>query len=249
MSLQATKFPPTMDTSQFDLTTDFFMPTLTRSTNYDRGVGFFSSGWLQKNAKGMRLFAENDGRARWVTSPILSPRDWEALKKGKDAQDDPVLLSALKKNIQDLEHALEQETLSALAWMVADGILDFKLALPKNRLEGGDFHDKFGVFTDMWGDQIAFRGSYNDSLQGHRNYEAINIFKSWDQSLAPFVDGISERFERLWNNEDPNISIYDLPEAARASILQLRKHSRPYSKPKLGKQKSIGEAQVKYQIP
>lgn len=231
MSLQTTNFPPTMDTSQFDLTADFFMPTLTSSTNYDRGVGFFSSGWLQKNARGMRQFSENDGRARWVTSPILSPRDWEALKKGKDAQDDPILLSALEKNIQDLENALERKTLSALAWMVADGILDFKLALPQNRLDGGDFHDKFGIFTDKNKDRIAFRGSYNDSIQGLRNFESINIFKSWDESLLAYVDGISKRFEMLWHNQDPNVRTFDLPEAAREQILQLRVDSRPYSKP------------------
>jgi hypothetical protein len=32
--------------------------------------------------------------------------------------------------------------------MIADEILDFKLALPRNKLERGDFHDKFGVFVD-----------------------------------------------------------------------------------------------------
>jgi len=27
-------------------------------------------------------------------------------------------------------------------------VLTFKLALPANKLAGGDFHDKFGIFTD-----------------------------------------------------------------------------------------------------
>lgn len=29
-----------------------------------------------------------------------------------------------------------------IGWMVADGILDFKLALPRNKLEQEEFHDK-----------------------------------------------------------------------------------------------------------
>jgi hypothetical protein len=74
---------------------------------------------------------------------------------------------------------LAKDTLSALAWMVADEILTFKLALPQNKLAGGDFHDKFGVFTDAEGNQVSFSGSPNESIQGFYNYESNKIFKSW----------------------------------------------------------------------
>jgi len=57
---------------------------------------------------------------------------------------------------QDLRKALNEETLSALAWLVADGFLDFKLALPCNKLDQGEFHDKFGIFTDSKGNQVSF---------------------------------------------------------------------------------------------
>jgi hypothetical protein len=80
--------------------------------------------------------------------------------------------------------ALEEETLSALAWLVADGILSFKLALPRNKLERGEFHDKFGVFTDAEGNQVSFNGSYNDSIQGTINYESIKVFCSWQPTFA-----------------------------------------------------------------
>ncbi len=39
------------------------------------------------------------------------------------------------------------------------------------------------------------------------------------------------RFERLWNNEDPNVRVFDLPEAARAQIVRLRTSERPYPRP------------------
>lgn len=83
---------------------------------------------------------------------------------------------ALEININDLGRLLEQETLSNLSWLVADGILDFKLALPRNKLDQGEFHDKFGIFTDADGNKVSFNGSYNDSIQGTRNYESIKIF-------------------------------------------------------------------------
>ena len=235
-----------MDTSTHDLSTEFFIPLLSNSIRYDRGVGFFSSGWLRINAQGMLAFANNGGRARWVTSPILDEADWEALQTGYNARGDPVLHRALKHNITNLARTLEKDTLSALAWMVADEIITFKLALPFQKLDQGDFHDKFGVFTDSHGNQVSFNGSYNDSIQGTRNYESIKIFCSWQTSFAPLVQADAERFERLWSNLDPNVQIFDLPEAARQNILRLRTGERSYAEPAWIKLRRISETQSMY---
>lgn len=221
--------PVALDTSANDLIRDFFNPMLLCAVAYDRGVGYFSSGWLRIAARGMLAFAEHGGRARWVTSPILDPADWEALRQGDAARIDPVLRKSIAQNIGNLEEALEEDTRSALAWMVADGILEFKLALPRNLLEQGDFHDKFGVFRDASGNRVSFNGSYNDSIQGTRNYESIKVFGSWLPAFAPLVQADKNRFEKLWCNLDPNVRVYELPEAAREQILQLRTGERPYT--------------------
>lgn len=248
MSLKSLDFPSVLDTSGADIIADFFVPALSASVRYDRGVGFFSAGWLQIAAEGMAAFARNSGRARWVTSPILSEEDWQAMQLGEAARCDEVLRRAIGHSLDDLEHAMEQETLSALAWLVADGILDFRLALPRNKLERGDFHDKFGIFTDADGNQVSFNGSYNDSIQGTRNYESIKIFHSWHSSLAPLVQADAERFERLWNNFDPNVQVFDLPEAAHARIVRLRRQERPYLEPDWEKLHLLREAQTLYEV-
>ena len=148
-------FPPILDTSSDDIIRDFFNPALAVSVRYDRGVGFFSAAWLRLAAQGMTTFAANGGYARWVTSPILSEDDWNALQEGSAARQDETLRLAMETNIRDLRKSLQEETLSALAWLVADGILDFKLALPRNKLDQGEFHDKFGIFTDAEGNQVS----------------------------------------------------------------------------------------------
>jgi DNA phosphorothioation system restriction enzyme len=231
MSLKDVGTLPYLDTSTNDLIADFFVPMLANSIKYDRGVGFFSSGWFRIAAKGMAEFAINGGKARWVTSPILSEQDWEALEIGEKAKHDLGLKKMLSRNISDLSSTLESETLSAISWMVADSIIEFKIALPGNKLQQGDFHDKFGIFMDTLGDKISFNGSYNDSIQGTRNYESIKVFCSWNPAYEPLVIADAERFERLWNNEDPNVFVVDLPEASKNQIIQLRKHERPYPKP------------------
>lgn len=228
MALRKYTFPITIDTSSADIIADFFVPALSASVRYDRGVGYFSAGWLRLTAEGMLVFAENGGRARWVTSPILDVDDWNALQQGAAARYDLLLREVLQRNITSLEDTLQRDTLSALAWMVADEILDFRLALPRNKLIGGEFHDKFGVFTDAEGYKVSFNGSYNESIQGTRNYESLKVFSSWEEPYAPLAKAEHERFERLWANLDPNVQVYTLPDAARASILKLRSKERPY---------------------
>lgn len=80
MDLKFFEFPPILNTSDADIIADFFVPALGASVRYDRGVGFFSVGWLRVTAEGMVTFARNSGRARWVTSPILNEENWQALQ-------------------------------------------------------------------------------------------------------------------------------------------------------------------------
>ena len=82
MLLSTLNLPTTIDTSTADMAADFYAPALSVSLRYDRGVGFFSSGWLRMVAQGLLPFATNGGRARIITSPILDAADWEALEKG-----------------------------------------------------------------------------------------------------------------------------------------------------------------------
>lgn len=227
-SLRTSDIPLVVDTSHHNLVENLFQPALRAAVKYDRGVGFFSAGWLRINAKGMSTFASNGGRARWITSPILSDSDWHSLLEGVQARSDDALKLAMQKNVTELEEQLAQDTLSTLAWLVADNVLDFKLALPRNKLVGGEFHAKFGIFTDEAGDQVCFNGSYNDSIQGTLNYETIHVFHGWETSTAGYVTSFESRFDRLWNNQDPNVQVFDLPEAARAQILKLRTCDRPY---------------------
>lgn len=230
MGFRSLHFPTVLDTSSHDLIAEFFVPALRNAVQYNRGVGFFTSGWLRAASEGMVHFANNSGHARWITSPILQPGDWIALTEGVAARSDPNLQKIIERNIADLATTLERDTLSALAWMVADEILDFKLALPRNSLHG-EFHAKFGVFTDEDGNQVCFNGSYNDSQHGLLNYESIFVFSSWYPEFHVLTQDTSNRFERLWNNQDPNVRVFELPEAAREQIVQLREQDRPYNAP------------------
>lgn len=247
MSLKKLNLPITIDTSSANMVTDFYEPAISVSVRYDRGVGFFSSGWLRLLSKGLMQFAANGGRARIITSPILDEADWNALQAGIKGRLDPMLRAALMRNIAELQQTLEDDTLSALAWMVCDEILVFKLALPQNKLSG-DFHDKFGIYTDAEGDCVSFNGSPNESIQGTQNYESNRIFKSWEPAFGPLVEADIKRFERLWENEDPNVRVFDLPEAGREQIVRLRRGKRPYPEPAWVKANRVNEVGMSYSV-
>ncbi len=223
---------PLFNTSTDEVEREFLVPALQRALRYDRGVGFFSSAWLRRVSSGLLALANNGGRARIVASPKLSANDWAALCQGIDAQSDPRLLAALTRSVDQLASDLTTDTLAALAWMVADGLLEFRIAMPAGGLDG-DFHDKFGQFHDAHGNVVAFHGSPNDSEQAFRNYESISCFYSWldARENQRAHDGV-ERFSRLWENRDPNVRVFPLPEAIKRNLVQFTQHShRPYSRP------------------
>ena len=86
--------------------------------------------------------------------------------------------------IDEIEDALVKDRISALAWMVATGVLDIKLALPiddQGEIKPGLYHEKIGIFSDKVGDFVAFTGSPNETQGGLLdNYESIEVFWSWD---------------------------------------------------------------------
>lgn len=213
---------PVYDSECYDLIRDLQVPLLRQAKDYLRGVGFFTSGWLRLAAQGMAAFVMGGGSARIVVSPILDVADWEALKFGESAKTDAVLREVLERNIEDLAITLENDTRNALAWMVADGLLEFRFALPRNRESSGDYHDKVGIFTDGNGDRVAIHGSLNDSIKASLNGEAFSVFKSWELGQSPYVEMHKTRLEALWNNQNKQFSVYRIPEAIRDKFIQLR---------------------------
>lgn len=223
------ELPRVIDTSNTDFIKEFYTPLLSRSVGYKRGVGYFTSNWAQSAARGLTQLAKNGGTAKWLTSPQLSKKDWEAIVEGEQAKQDERLRQVLKRSIEDLRGDLKEDTREAIAWMIADGLLEIRLAIPQNSLSG-DFHDKFGLFYDQDGNRVAFHGSKNDSEQALRNYEAYTIDCDWlSQRDKEGVNYHEKRFDDLWDNKDHNVAVYTIPEGIEEELADLREYdTRPY---------------------
>ena len=228
-SLRDLDLPESLDTSDDDTAGRFYVPAMSAAVRYDRGVGYFTSAWLTYVAEGLAALAENGGKMRLITSPHLSPEDWSAVKQGEDAKSDPHVLATLNGVIDDLEGAAKSKPLTVLAWMIADGRLDMRIAVPTARLSG-DFHIKIGVFEDSQGDYIAFNGSPNETAGGFQNFEHLHIHLGWTNDRdALHARSVANTFDRLWEKHDPNVRCYSLPTAIRKRLVTFAsKSARPY---------------------
>lgn len=221
-----------IETSETDFINEFYNPLLSNAVEYKRGVGYFTTNWLESAARGLVDLAESGGKAKWITSPILEEADWQAIKRGDEARRNPEVKQALKTTVDSLEEELTSDTRNAIAWMVADGLLEIQFAVPHGDLEG-IFHDKFGIVTDRSGRRVAFHGSQNDSQQSFQNYEAYTVDCDWiSEREKEAVDIHEARFDELWENKKSNVTTFSIPESIENDIADLREPGkRPYNPP------------------
>ena len=220
-----------LDTSEDNLINELYTPCLKWAERFDRGVGYFTTGWLTYNVAGLSDFASRGGKMRLITSPILSTQDTDAII-GADNQDGSAFLrleAALLDDVETLKQEMEADILNAFSWMLYDGIIDMRFAIPCQKLEEGNFHDKFGIFY-KGNDALSFSGSINDSKHGFQNYESIKVFKTW-AGTQEYVDADVSRFEKIWNRKDRNLKMFTIPQAVKDKIFELRTPDRPYSLP------------------
>jgi superfamily II DNA or RNA helicase len=214
---------------------DVFIPALENSVQYDRITGDFSSAVLSIFADGLETFVDNDGLMRIMTGVELFEEDVNAIKRG---QADEVLLDAI--NWDGVMDGYSDAVLEALAWLVAEGYLQFKLGAVQDENgnvrgnEYGAWHQKMAVFTDSDGDTISIVGSPNESFKAlRRNRESISVNRSWVANTDEEWDeerrvaSHREEFEKLWCDDAPDSIVIELPEAIERNLLQYKPDAEP----------------------
>lgn len=217
------------DTSGNNISKELIIPLLSHATIYNRGVGYFTSNWISLNLQGILAFIENGGKAKIVTSPYLEDEDIDSIYQGEIAKQNHTLHRVLSNEVKRMREHLDYEKKTLLAWLVADELLTFKIAIPQNNT--GIFHDKYAIFCDANGDKVVLHGSLNDSLKGFTlNGEGVSVFKSWEPGLSDYITFHEEKFEQLMKKDNNFYKIYDVPETIKQNLIELKgpKELRPY---------------------
>lgn len=198
-----------------DFDNDFLSPCYRESIKLDRGSGFFSLKSLLLSFDGLLKFIKNGGCIRLICNPQLSAEDISLIDASINLKD--LIVSKLIKQI-DIENVdfteNQLDKLDVICNLISLGRLTIKIAY----MSGGIYHEKVGVFTDKEGDKVYFCGSNNATIQANiYNYESFHVTLSWYDQMGEIQDAESN-FERLWNNEIPQLEVMDFPDAVKNKI-------------------------------
>jgi hypothetical protein len=217
--------------SQGNLLEGFYRPALQESIRYWRITGYFSSRSLLQVLDGVEqlVLASPDGRGhgqmRLITGFFMRRADLQAL--GSSQTPEQLLEQQLChhfpfRGVQPGDGSAADLGAELLAWLVHQGHLEIRVGLPVHEgqisTDGAIFHAKEGVIEDSTGDRLAFTGSINETPNGWTtNYETFDVFCSW-RGEEHRVDAKERHFLRLWQNEDPGVRTFSLPEAFRQQL-------------------------------
>lgn len=224
--LQEFHFEPDYNKAYDNIAESFYLPCMRSSSRYDRISGYFSSSIYVIAWAAMKCFIDNNGHIRLICSPYLSDEDRQALDEGYSRRNEAIIEEALIKEITEMFTSSYLDAPSkALACLVANGIVDVKIAIPStdgNPDIGRLFHDKIGIFSDVYGNSVGFRGPMNETFKGlssDGNLESIDVFPSWEDERDKIrLEKAQQYFEEMWNQALDGVCVYSFPQAAAEII-------------------------------
>lgn len=219
-----------------ELSRDFFQPCMRSAVRYRRSVGYFSTSALLSWIDALPRMAMEDGlKIQLVASPELSATDYETLRGlGSEAQRQAFRDTVVEHILETIAALAEEPGDTALraqvfAWLVANDRLELRFAFPEHVDEPGIFHEKIGIFDFPGGERVAFTGSANETLSGHRrNYESIDVYRSWLDAEADRVAIKVDQFEETWAGKAHGLAVLE----PRGEVLERLRARAPKALPK-----------------
>lgn len=210
-----------------DIARDFYLPCMSAAGEYDRAVGFFNSAIYVIAWPSLKDFVVRKGKMRLICSPVLPPRDIDAIEAGYSERFEQDNGEKLRDDIRYmLATPYLYKPTAVLATLVALEVVDVRIAfMKKTPRHERLFHDKLGLFRDGFGNAVAFKGSMNETwagLSADGNLESVDVFLSWEHSReANRVKEHEAYFDALWDNqcEQEGVTVRKFPEIARSELV------------------------------
>ena len=210
-----------------DIACDFYLPCMRMAKRYDRAVGFFNSAIYIIAWPSLKDFVARQGKMRLICSPVLPPRDIEAIESGYSVLFEEENGGQLREDIRYmLATPYLYKPTAVLAALIAMEVVDIRIAFMKRTLHHERlFHDKLGLFHDGFGNSLAFKGSMNETWSGlsaDGNLESVDVFLSWEHAReAKRVEENEAYFDALWENEyeHEGVTVRKFPKIARSELV------------------------------
>jgi superfamily II DNA or RNA helicase len=203
---------------------DFYIPVLSVATSYKRITGSFSSGILAKAALGIAGLIVNGGKMQLLAGVEVNQRDFDAMKESVDSPE-KYINDLMEHEVGDIEAFLSNDFVQALAWMLANGLLEIRIGVvPPGNLS----HMKVGIIEDKEGNSLSFSGSNNETPSGwEHNIEEFKVFRGWVEQEKGYFESDTSKFSDLWEGRGKRIKVFNLPQAISDKIIRSAKKNGP----------------------
>ncbi len=212
-----------------------FKPLARRSTVLDCMTAFFTSGYISELALALSAYltSRESQPMKLLIGPVLSGDDIRALKAAIRNDDDATALLFGRMSIS--ENVLRNYAIRALAYLVAKGRIEVRVALQKQ----GIFHSKVWLFETDQG-PATIHGSANATQGGlSLNTEHLQLNRSWKSDDGREVcDDFRHTFDTIWEGLDDTIETLRLNNRTLAALEQLAREKPFEDSPTMAKRLS-----------
>ena len=190
--------------------TDFFTKALINSSHLDLGLGYFSSACFNVLACGFAHFVKNGGDMRMYINPSVTEDDYKLLKNSDYQGFEQYMIQSYDRLLKIFSRR-DELFFRCLSYLISLHRIEVKIVMLK---EDGIAHEKFGIFADTEGNEVAFNGSMNLTASGlTKNIEAIDTICSWHSNeVRERIMGYHDDFESIWENRNPDIMVFPADE-------------------------------------
>jgi len=201
-----------------DVVSEFFIPCLTNSIQYDRTIEFISVKSLSTLTFGLEDIQDHHAKIRLVSGHRFSTSDLNSIVKLFDQHNTSRLNGRINLD-NKIGNFIQDSKIRQLKKIIEDFKLEVKVAIPNSEYVDGVFEERMGIFRDTNDDVVAFSGTSNVTFDAeNRNFESVDVFTSWDDKAR--VENKIKNFEKLWANKTNYVQIYDLIYAEKKNLLK-----------------------------
>ncbi len=201
-----------------DVVSEFFIPCLSNSIQYDRTIEFISVKSLSTLTFGLENIQDHHAKIRLITGHRFSTTDLNSIIKLFDKPNHRKFNGKINLD-NKIGNMIRDNKIMQLKKIIEEFKVEIKVAIPNSEYVDGVFEERMGIFRDTNDDIVAFSGTSNVTFDAeNRNFESVDVFTSWDDKTR--VENKINNFENLWTNRTNYVEIYDLVYAERKNLLK-----------------------------
>ena len=194
-----------------------------RSAASVRGAfGWFTAGWIARLAPGLAEYLNRPEAAPicFTVGPLLYPAERKAVEVAQEipAEQAAERIAEVFVDGRVEASALGHHALDCLAWMIATGQLQLRVAVPKS---DSNYHPKVWLFEDDE-HQVLVRGSANATGRALTGaVEHMDVDVTWEEhSRARVFSGVAMLDDWSAGRSSGLERVVDLPDALRENIIR-----------------------------